>query len=47
VRAARVWRAVLGVEHTVIEVDLEQAGTEEMQVARVRRVHCRRNRCGR
>ena len=27
VRAARVWRAVLGVEHTVIEgVDLEQVG---------------------
>jgi hypothetical protein len=37
VRVARVWRAVLGVEHTVIEgVELEQAGTGEVLVARVR-----------
>jgi hypothetical protein len=41
-------RAVLGVEHTVIEgVDLERAGTEEVVVARVRPVRSRRNRCGR
>jgi hypothetical protein len=39
VRAARVWKAVLGVQHTVIEgVALEQAGAEEVLVARVRRV---------
>jgi len=48
VRVARVWRAVLGVEHTVIEgVDLEQVGAEEVLVARVRPVRSRRNRCGR
>lgn len=34
VRVARVWRAVLGVEHTVIEgVELERAGTGEVLVA--------------
>jgi hypothetical protein len=38
---------VLGVEHTVIEgVDLEQVGTEEVLVARVRPVRSRRGRCG-
>ncbi len=37
VRAARVWRTVLGVEHTVIEgIDLEQVGSEEVLVAGVR-----------
>ncbi len=36
VRAARVWRAVLGVEYTVVEgVDLERAGIEEVLVTRV------------
>ncbi|MGH3753184.1 MAG: hypothetical protein ACRDRP_10885 [Pseudonocardiaceae bacterium] len=35
-RAARVWRAVLGVEYTVVEgVDLERAGIEEVLVTRV------------
>jgi transposase len=48
VRVARVWRVVLGVEHTVIEgVALEPAGTGEVLVARVRPVGSRRNRCGR
>jgi transposase len=48
VRAARVWRAVLGVEHTVIEgVDLESAGTGEVLVARVRLPRSRQGRCGR
>lgn len=48
VRAAGVWRAVLGVEHTVIEgVDLEQAGTEEVLVARVRPTRSQQGRCGR
>jgi transposase len=48
VRAARVWRAVLGVEHTVIEgVDLESAGTGEVLVARVRPTRSRQSRCGR
>jgi len=48
VRVARVWRVVLGVEHTVIEgVDLERVGTEEVLVARVCPVRARRNRCGR
>ena len=46
VRAARVWPAVLGVEHTVIEgVDLESAGTEEVLVVRVRPTRSRQRRC--
>ncbi|HEY6425579.1 MAG TPA: transposase family protein, partial [Pseudonocardiaceae bacterium] len=48
VRVAGVWRAVLGVEHTVIEgVGLEQVGAEEVLVARVHPVRSRRSRCGR
>jgi transposase len=48
VRAARVWKAVLGVQHTVIEkVALEQVGTEEVLVARVRPTRSRQGRCGR
>jgi transposase len=47
VRAARVWRSVLGVEHTVIEsVELEPDGGGEMVVARVRPTRSRRSRCG-
>ncbi|MBA2323450.1 MAG: transposase family protein [Pseudonocardiales bacterium] len=46
-RAARVWRSVLGVEHTVIEpVDLEADGEGEVLVARVRPTRSRRGRCG-
>ena len=47
-RAARVWKAVLGVQHTVIEeVSLEAAGAEEVLVARVRPTRARQGRCGR
>ena len=46
-RAARVWRSVLGVEHTVIEsVELEADGGGEVLVARVRPTRTRRGRCG-
>jgi transposase len=48
VRAARVWRSVLGVEDTVIEsVELEPDGGGEMVVASVRPTRSRRGRCGR
>jgi transposase len=48
VRAARVWRSVLGVENTVIEsVELEADGGGEMVVARVRPTRSRQGRCGR
>jgi transposase len=48
VRAARVWRSVLGVENTVIEsVTLEPDGGGEMVVALVRPTRSRRGRCGR
>jgi transposase len=48
VRAARVWKAVLGVQHTVIEeVVFERSGTEEVLVARVRPTRSRQGRCGR
>ena len=47
-RAARVWKAVLGLQHTVIEgVDLEPAGAGEVLVARVRPTRSRTGRCGR
>ena len=47
-RAARVWKAVLGLRHTVIEgVDLEPAGAGEVLVARVRSTRSRTGRCGR
>ena len=47
-RAVRVWKAVLGVQHTVIEgVDLEPAGAGEVLVARVRPTRSRTGRCGR
>jgi len=46
---ARVWRRLLGVEHTVIEaVELEDNGAEEeVLVARVRPTRSRRSRCSR
>lgn len=47
-RTARVWRRLLGVEHTVIEsVELEGEGREEVLVARVRPTASRRSRCSR
>lgn len=47
-RAARVWRSVLGVEHTVIEsVEIEADDGGEAVVARVRPTRSRRGRCGR
>lgn len=47
-RAASVGKAVLGVQHTVIEgVELEAAGTAEVLVARVRPTRSRAGRCGR
>lgn len=47
-RAVRVWRSVLGVQHTVIEkVELEQQGEEEVLVATVRPTRSRQGRCGR
>ena len=48
VRAARVWRSVLGVEHTVIEsVEIEADGEGEIVVVRVRPTRSRQGRCGR
>lgn len=47
-RAVRVWRSVLGVQHTVIEkVELEAQGGEEVLVATVRPTRSRQGRCGR
>lgn len=47
-RATRVWRRLLGVEHTVIEaVELEEDGDQEVLVARVRPTRSRRSRCSR
>lgn len=47
-RAVRVWRSVLGVQHTVIEkVELERQGVEEVLVATVRPTRSRQGRCGR
>ena len=47
-RTARVWRRLLGVEHTVIEaVELEDDDDEELLVARVRPTRSRRGRCSR
>ncbi|MGH3742459.1 MAG: ISL3 family transposase [Micromonosporaceae bacterium] len=47
-RAVRVWRSVLGVQHTVIEkVELEVQGGEEVLVATVRPTQSRQGRCGR
>ena len=47
-RTARVWRLLLGVEHTVIEAaGLEGEGAEEVLVARVRPTRSRRGRCSR
>ncbi|MGH3964690.1 MAG: ISL3 family transposase [Pseudonocardiaceae bacterium] len=47
-RAVRVWRSVLGVQHTVIEkVELETQGGEEVLVAMVRPTRSRQGRCGR
>lgn len=47
-RAVRVWRSVLGVQHTVIEkVELERQGEEDVLVATVRPTRSRQGRCGR
>jgi transposase len=47
-RAVRVWRSVLGVQHTVIEkVELERQGVEDVLVATVRPTRSRLGRCGR
>ena len=47
-RAVRVWRSVLGVQHTVIEkVELERQGVEDVLVATVRPTRSRQGRCGR
>lgn len=48
-RTARVWRRLLGIEHTVIEaVELEEdSAGEEVLVARVRPTRARRSRCSR
>jgi transposase len=47
-RAVRVWRSVLGVQHTVIEkVELETGGCEEVLVATVRPTRSRQGRCDR
>jgi len=47
-RAARVWRSLLGVEHTVVEgVDLEPDRDGEVLVARVRPSRSRAGLCGR
>lgn len=46
-RTVRVWRSVLGVQHTVIEkVELETQGGEEVLVATVRPMRWRQGRCG-
>jgi transposase len=47
-RAVRVWRSVLGVQHTVVEkVELEAQGGEEVLVATVRPTRSRQDRCDR
>ena len=47
-RAVRVWRSVLGVQHTVIEkVELERQGVQDVLVATVRPTRSRQGRCGR
>lgn len=47
-RSTRVWKQLLGVEHTVIEqVDLEGEGVEAVLVAKVRPTRSRRSRCSR
>lgn len=47
-RAVRVWRSVLGVQHTVMEkVELETQEGEEVLVATVRPARWRQGRCGR
>lgn len=47
-RSARVWKQLLGVEHTVIEqVELEGDGAAAVLVARVRPTRSRRLRCSR
>jgi transposase len=47
-RAVRVWRSVLGVQHTVIEkVELDTQGGEDVLVATVRPTRSRQGRCGR
>ncbi len=47
-RTVRVWKRLLGVEHTMIEsVELEGEGAAEVVVARVRPARSRRSRCAR
>lgn len=46
--AGRVWKRLLGVEHTVIEsVELDGDGDAEVLIARVRPTRSRRSRCSR
>ncbi|MGZ6840008.1 MAG: ISL3 family transposase [Frankiaceae bacterium] len=46
-RNGRLWRALLGVERTVVErVELDEAATEPTAVAHVRPVAAQRSRCG-
>ena len=46
-RTVRVWKQLLGVEHTVVEsVDFEVEGAGEVLVAKVRPTRSRRLRCG-
>jgi transposase len=47
-RAARIWRVLLGVRHTVVEgVELEASPRGEVLIARVRPTRSRASRCGR
>jgi len=47
-RAARVWRVLLGVQHTVVEgVEFEMSPEGEVLIARVRPTRSRAARCGR
>jgi transposase len=47
-RAARVWRVLLGVQHTVVEgVEFEMSPEGEVLIARVRPTRSRAVRCGR
>jgi transposase len=47
-RAARVWRVLLGVQHTVVEgVEFEMSPEGEVLIARVRPIRSRAARCGR
>ena len=46
-RSRRLWRALLGVDHTVVErVELDETASEPTVIAHVRPVATRRSRCG-